>query len=347
MRAASYVSSILVVAGVLMSGPCSTVDAREPKDAPKNTCEVTSADDSGPGTLRDCLLNAQNGDVVTFNPAEFPPATPNTILLYSELPALTSGNIFIDAFGAGVILDGSATTGSNGLTILSDDNRVRGLEISGFPMYGIYIDGGGNVIDGHLPDPNEVPAWNIVTGCGTGIGVFGGDPDNNNFIGKNVIGDCDVGIRIAPADPQAANHVIVVGNTIGADQIYGSIPNEIGVVVSSDHGHDFKHNHLMNNDVGIRVESDASLSAMNNCVVGNTTGVSHAGSAIDLDLERNWWGAEDGPSGVGPGSGDSIELIGTGTVDFVPWLPFECGQDFIFVDTFESGDTSEWSTVVP
>ena len=46
-----------------------------------DTCTVTSAADSGPGTLRECLWNQVSGDLITFSPAVFPTANPTTIYL--------------------------------------------------------------------------------------------------------------------------------------------------------------------------------------------------------------------------------------------------------------------------
>ena len=59
-----------------------------------------------------------------------------------------------------------------------------------------------------------------------------------------------------------------------------------------------------------------------NCLVDNFVGFDHSGDQA-LEFESNWWGATDGPSGVGPGSGDSVEENSTGTVDYSPWLPNE------------------------
>ncbi|MGD2179401.1 MAG: hypothetical protein PVG71_16470, partial [Anaerolineae bacterium] len=50
------------------------------------TITVTSAADSGPGTLRQALLDAANGDTITFDQNVFPPASPVTISLTSDLP---------------------------------------------------------------------------------------------------------------------------------------------------------------------------------------------------------------------------------------------------------------------
>jgi hypothetical protein len=99
-----------------------------------NTMIVTSASDSGPGSLRQALQDAQPYDKITFDPTVFPPDAPVTIRLVNTLPGLNRGNLTIDASNAGVILDGSAITdGENGLTISSDGNTVRGLQIVNFP----------------------------------------------------------------------------------------------------------------------------------------------------------------------------------------------------------------------
>jgi hypothetical protein len=86
---------------------------------------------------------------------------------------------------------------------------------------------------------------------------------------------------------------------------------------------------------------------MCNSFVGNTTAVDHGGTAA-LTLLSNWWGDPSGPSGEGPGSGDSIVVAGTGSVDFTPWLAaVDAPCPYVFADGFESEDTSTWSTTVP
>ena len=47
---------------------------------------VTSDSDSGPGSLRQALLGARNGDTITFDPIVFPLDNPATIELLSPLP---------------------------------------------------------------------------------------------------------------------------------------------------------------------------------------------------------------------------------------------------------------------
>ena len=52
------------------------------------TIFVSSTDDSGPGTLRQALENAQSGDTIIFDPVIFPPSASATIYLRSQLPGI-------------------------------------------------------------------------------------------------------------------------------------------------------------------------------------------------------------------------------------------------------------------
>ena len=79
----------------------------EAPDRLATTCLVTTTADSGPGSLRTCLQNQVNGDVIHFSTDIFPPGSPATIFVLGELPFLDKGNVTLDASNAGVILDGS------------------------------------------------------------------------------------------------------------------------------------------------------------------------------------------------------------------------------------------------
>src|SRR3972149_6751515 len=57
------------------------------------TLLVTSPADSGPGTLRQALQDAQVGDTIIFDPVVFPPDAPVTISIASELPHIRQGNL--------------------------------------------------------------------------------------------------------------------------------------------------------------------------------------------------------------------------------------------------------------
>ncbi|OGU54249.1 MAG: hypothetical protein A2V66_07490, partial [Ignavibacteria bacterium RBG_13_36_8] len=112
-----------------------------------NKISVTSSADDGPGTFRQCIINAISGDTITFDPTIFPLSNPTTITLSSDLPPIIQGYLTIDASDRGVILDGSNIPASplvwaqGGLSLKSDGNAVIGLQIVGFPGNGVLIEG--------------------------------------------------------------------------------------------------------------------------------------------------------------------------------------------------------------
>jgi len=63
-------------------------------------------------------------------------------------------------------------------------------------------------------------------------------------------------------------------------------------------------------------QSAATIQVANNNIEGNLPNGVTNWAAGALDAQNNWWGAADGPSGVGPGGGDAVST----NVDFDPWL---------------------------
>ncbi len=159
------------------------------------TLVVTSTADAGTGTLRQALLDAQNGDTITFDPAVFPPTAPVAIAVTSELPHIRQGNLTLDASNAGVILDGSHTPGEwvAGLQIvMSNANTIRGLQVSNFTGPGIAISGEAetNVIGGDRS---------------VGAGPFG----QGNLLSQNAIG--------IDLSAEGTSRNTIRGNLIGTD----------------------------------------------------------------------------------------------------------------------------------
>jgi hypothetical protein len=226
---------------------------------PGRTLQVTSTADSGPGTLRQALMDAQPGDTITFDPSAFPPDSPATISATSELPWLSQGHVTLDASEAGVILDGSQAGGewTAGLAINSEGNAVRGLQIVNFTGPGIRLDdqaahnivggdpetGSGPLGQGNLSSANTDGMAlfgarnNTITGnligtdvSGTnslanrGTGMFLQDGAQGNIIGPdNVIAfNSDVGIDLRSADS--------TGNTITRNSIHDNQPQGIRVL---------------------------------------------------------------------------------------------------------------------
>ncbi|KAA3665023.1 MAG: hypothetical protein DWQ04_02775 [Chloroflexi bacterium] len=100
-------------------------------------CIVISTNDSGAGTLRQCMENAVAGDIITFDPTDFPPTNPVTITLSSGLPTIYADNLTVDASNAGVILDGRELSSGRGFAVWGADGvKIQGLQILHFPGFG-------------------------------------------------------------------------------------------------------------------------------------------------------------------------------------------------------------------
>ena len=159
------------------------------------TIWVTSTADSGPGSLRQAMEAAQPGDIIIFDPSVFPPGAPATISITSELPHMRQGSLTIDASNTGVILDGSSVTGdwTACLQIVdSDNNTIRGLQISNFSGPGIAISG--------------YSQYNLIGGDrSVGIGPFG----QGNLFSHN-----SAGVVLSTAGTSLNT---VTGNLIGTD----------------------------------------------------------------------------------------------------------------------------------
>lgn len=188
--------------------------------SPEGDIIVTSTKDSGEGTLRRALLEIRTGEVITFDPAIFPPDDPATIYVESNLPPIYKGNITIDASDAGVILDGSRAKDDffEGLWIESPDNVVMGLKVVNFRLF----------------DESEyVGVGILLIGPSAQDNTIGGDPTvGAGSIGQgNLFSGNDIGIEITE---EASNNVIT-GNLLGTDasgnRPYTHYGNEIGLLI--------------------------------------------------------------------------------------------------------------------
>jgi hypothetical protein len=166
------------------------------------TCVVRSPADSGADSLRDCLEKARGGDTITFDPAAFPAAAPATISPTSALPALTAGDLTIDASNAGVVLDGRRMPPrTNGLVLASRGNTVKGLQILNFPWDGVAMrEGAGNNLIGGDRGKGTGPMGegNLISRNGRwGVSIAGAGSDGNvvsgNFIGTDSAGTSAAG----------------------------------------------------------------------------------------------------------------------------------------------------------
>ena len=225
------------------------------------TCTVVSPADSGAGTLRWCLENALSGDIITFDPAVFPPASPVTIVLESELPHLSQGHLTIDGSDAGVILDGSGLSdGASGLVITSDGNVIKGLQILHFPENGVVISEGAkyNLIGGdRSAGSGPMGEGNLVSGNGSNGILIEGTATTSNTIVGNYIGT-DLSGMTAMGN---ANGVTISGAS--RNRVGGTTPGTRNLISGNDGS-------------GISIGGQEAVS---NTVIGNFIGTDATGGA--------------------------------------------------------------------
>ena len=215
----------LAVVLVIIGGSGVWADVRtEHPAALQATHLVTSTADSGPGSLREALTTATMSDTITFDPAVFPPGAPATIALDSVLPEITQGGLTIDGSGAGVIVDGSGTPADTvGISITSNLNTVKGLQILNFPGAGVAISGGAkdNTIGGDTPEER-----NVISGNGSdGVSIKGSGTDGNtvvgNYIGTDASGTAALGNFFGVWILDSAKNNTIKGNVISGNQHHG------------------------------------------------------------------------------------------------------------------------------
>lgn len=222
----------------------------ENTEPPKETIStvVTSAEDSGAGTLRECMQNLQPGTVITFDPAVFPVDKPATIHLQSPLPFVQTEYVTIDASNAGVILDGSGLTEGCGIQVQASYFTVMGLQVYHFPQTGIEVEsnycriggdrnigagpvGQGNVSSGNGQNGIRVGGWyGVVSGNMTGVDLSGQKAMPNAY--GIFVSDWAFHVTVGGTNPGEANvisgnswinidswgdHTRILGNLIGVD----------------------------------------------------------------------------------------------------------------------------------
>lgn len=264
-------SSTLIAASEIptptLALPTATAVPPTPTPVPQGrTLQVISTADSGPGTLRQALLDAQNGDTITFDPTVFPPNAPETIAITSGLPQISQGYLTIDASDAGVILDGSQLPTDSwipGLEIVSDGNTIRGLQVIHFTGTGIVValHGRNNTVGGDRSiGAGPTGQGNLSSGNDFGIGLWDFASNNivtGNLVGTNASGTRGLGNRIYGVwIEEGMENVIGPDNIIAYNDGFG-----IAVEGSDSSGNTLTQNSIHDNGgAGIRLLSGGNSS---------------------------------------------------------------------------------------
>jgi parallel beta-helix repeat protein len=231
---------------------------------------VTTAADSGPGSLRQALLDANSTpglDTINFAIG----SGAQTIALASPLPAV-SDSVIIDGTTqpgwAGlpvVTLDGSGAGRTDGLDLTADTCAVRGLTITHFAGSGVVAFSTGAAIQD-----------NFLVGNGLdGATVLG---TNNVVAGSLISGNGRVGVFLEPG----ASQCVIQDNRIGTNAAgTAALPNALdGVQIFTDFPRLARSNLIRDNLISGNGRSGAFLfQAGEETFSGNFIGTNAAGTA--------------------------------------------------------------------
>lgn len=197
-----------------------------------NTYTVINTNDSGSGSLRQAIQNANSNpgnDTIVFNITGM---APHTISISSSLPSLTNAGTVIDgstqpangstATGPRIVVSGNGFNNGHGLTISAANCELYGLFIRNMPYNGlVYTNSASGFILG-APGKGNVISGNSYRG----IQVNGAD---NGIIQGNIIGMNETGTVALP------NSYFGIAFETGADNhLIGGPGSGEGNVISSN-----------------------------------------------------------------------------------------------------------------
>ena len=206
------------------------------------TFMVTNAADSGAGTLRQAILdaNATNGlDTITF---QIPGTGVHTITPLTTLPAVTDPAIIDGTTQPGYVtqplieLNGTGAGNNAGLRLTAGKSTVRGLAINRFQTDGIELSGAGtNVVAGNyigtdptglIARPNALEGVLVTSSTGNTIG--GTTAADRNLISGNT--DAGVYLLNSTGNVVLGNYI---GTTVTATTRLGNANNGVAIYNSS------------------------------------------------------------------------------------------------------------------
>ena len=223
-------STLQVSAAGFLSSTSTSFDV-----TPATALVVTNTNDSGTGSLRQALIDANanpDTNTITFNIQSAGPYTiqPTTLLPTVTSPIVLDGTTQPGFAGTPIIeLSGAlAGAGANGLVISGGNSTVRGLVVTRWSNIGIYVHTGGN---------------NVIAGNYVGTDGNGGGPSSRdqatNVLTPNPTANT-VGVRLGAPNTRvggtsAADRNVISGNsTAGLFLMPQSLPD--GTVISNATG---------------------------------------------------------------------------------------------------------------
>ena len=223
---------------------------------------VTNVNDSGPGSLRQAILDANvnpGSDTINFN-ISGPSLKIQPLLGLPDItdPIVIDGSTQPGFSGAPIVELNGGLSAVRGLFVNAPGSTIRSLVVNGFSTGGIIIgtSGAGSHVEGCYVG-TDVTGKFAIPNTGAGVSVF----SSNNVIGgatlaaRNVIsGNSEAGVRVRLFCCSGA--APISGNVIQG--------NYIGVTAQGDKA-------LGNQREGVDVSTSAGDVAISNTLIGGTT----------------------------------------------------------------------------
>ena len=235
--------------------------------------------------------------------------------------------------GSGCVIENNIIDNSNGGIDCSSQTTIRNNTFNSTKdgIDTIFITGSGTVVENNIfqncNDDNGIHFLyatdtvirnNSLTNMANGYTIIGhyglvenNELDNceiaikveNTIVQKNLVKSSTIGIGVSGPNCYIANNNLI-GNSVGVGCYW---PPSSDPIISS--------NIINGNNWGIYcIQNSQPLVEYNN-IFDNNIGLNYVGGH-NIAAMNNWWGASNGPSGAGSGSGDPV----SNDVIFSPWL---------------------------
>jgi hypothetical protein len=198
--------------------------------------EVTNTNDTGAGSLRQAITNADfltGPQTITF---AIPGAGPHTISPATPLPSVTAAATIDGTSQPGfpgtssVVLDGSgAGANADGLTLAADGGAVKGLQIQNFSRDGVRITssndvGGGSVANADVISGNGGAGVHVVSGTGDTISSDSIFANGSTSTGPGIV--LDSGANHDQVAPMLTGVTVTRANQITVSGTLSRVANE-------------------------------------------------------------------------------------------------------------------------
>lgn len=272
---------------------------------PNKTFVVTKTTDSGDntnaavGTLRRAMVDANNSsgfDAIVF---DITGSGVKTITIKNYFPDLTDdAGVMIDGTQSDdrIELDGSGVVNHYGISIVSNNNVIKGLIINGVKEggagIGILNGSSGNVIIGNYIGTNAAG----TASKSNHSGVFISNNSNGNYVGGTngvtpggpCTGDCNVlsGNRFHGVVVDHSSNNVIKGNFIGTNANgTGAVPNaDDGILLAYSNGNQVggttpQERNVISGNINPNIEIGGDASHHNK-IQGNYIGTNSAGTGV-------------------------------------------------------------------